>query len=54
MKNTGTPFPEDMDFRKTESLGLKLVCILTEQLNGTIELDRSDGTEFTITFPVDL
>jgi two-component sensor histidine kinase len=54
VKNTGTPFPQDIDFRMTKSLGLKLVCLLTEQLNGTIELDRGDGTEFTITFPVGL
>jgi two-component sensor histidine kinase len=33
-------------------LGLPLVSMLTEQLGGTIELDRDDGTVFTITLPV--
>jgi two-component sensor histidine kinase len=39
-----------MDFRDTDSLGLQLVSSLVEQIEGNIELDRSHGTEFTITF----
>ena len=31
-------------------LGLRLVCILTEQLRGTIQLDRGGGTRFVVTF----
>ena len=52
VKNTGNPFPDDIDFRNTDTMGMQLICIFTEQLGGTIELDRSDGTEFIITFPV--
>jgi PAS domain S-box-containing protein len=52
VKNTGNPFPENIDFRATSSLGMQLVCIFTQQLNGTIELNRNEGTEFIITFPV--
>ncbi|HEX3034463.1 MAG TPA: histidine kinase dimerization/phosphoacceptor domain -containing protein [Thermodesulfobacteriota bacterium] len=48
--NNGTPFPEDVDFRNTQSLGLQLVCNLVDQLKGTMELDRSGGTEFRIRF----
>ena len=49
--DNGVGIPEDVDFRKTESLGLRLVTILVEnQLNGKIDLDRSDGTEFKIKF----
>jgi len=51
ISNNGIKFPEDLDFRNTESVGLQLVCALTEQLKGTIELDKSTGTEFKITFP---
>lgn len=50
VSNNGVDFPEDLDFRNTESLGLQLVNILTQQLNGTIELDKSGGTAFKITF----
>ena len=43
--------PEATDFRKTNSLGLNLVIMLAEeQLDGTVELDRSEGTRFTISF----
>ena len=42
----------DMDFRHTDSLGLQLVCLLTEQLGGTIELDRASGTQWTLKFPL--
>jgi PAS domain S-box-containing protein len=52
ISDTGVGFPDDIDFRATESFGLQMVCILTEQLGGTIELDRGDGTTFTIAFPV--
>ena len=50
ISNNGVPFPEDLDFRNVKSLGLQLACALVDQLKGTIELDRSGGTEFRITF----
>lgn len=51
VKDNGVGFPENLDFRKTESLGLKIVCTLVEQLNGTIDLARNNGTTFSIKFP---
>lgn len=50
VSNNGVAFPEDLDFRNAKSLGLRLVTALTDQLKGTIELDRSCGTLFKITF----
>lgn len=51
VKDNGIGIAEDVDFRKTESLGLQLVTLLVEeQLGGCIVLDRSGGTEFCITF----
>jgi len=50
VSDNGVGFPKDLDFRNTPSLGLQLVVSLTQQLNGTIELDRSRGTAFTVTF----
>jgi len=47
-KDNGIGIPEDFDWRNVESLGLRLVCSLVEQLDGTIELDRRAGTAFTI------
>ena len=51
VSDDGVGIPKEMDFNKTESsLGLKLVKSLIKQLDGSIELDRSQGTKFTIKF----
>jgi len=50
VSDNGVGFPKDLDFRNTETLGLQLVMTLVKQLKGTIELDRSGGTAFKITF----
>ena len=52
VRDNGIGFPDEIDFRHTESLGLQLVAMLTEQFQGTIALERADGTTFTLTFPV--
>jgi PAS domain S-box-containing protein len=49
--DNGVGLPPDLDLSSSESLGLRLVSMLTEQLRGRLELDRSGGTRFTITFP---
>jgi two-component sensor histidine kinase len=46
----GIGFPGDLDFRSTRSLGLQIVCILVDQVGGTVEIERTMGTRFTITF----
>ena len=50
IRDSGKGFPEELDFRETESLGMKLVVDLVKQLKGTIELDRTKGTSFSIRF----
>ena len=50
VRDNGIGFPEDIDFRDTKSLGMQLVISLVNQLEGTIELDRSQGTSFMIAF----
>ena len=50
--DNGIGLPKDTDFKNPNTLGLELVNILTQQLEGTIELDRSKGTEFRIVFEV--
>ncbi len=46
----GRGFPAKVDFRTTRSLGLQLVCTLTDQLEGTIDLCREGGSRFTLSF----
>jgi two-component sensor histidine kinase len=48
--DNGKGIPEEIDFRTAESLGLQLVNILVEQIDGYIELRRNRGTEYTIRF----
>jgi PAS domain S-box-containing protein len=48
--DSGKGIPEEIDFRNTDSLGLQLVNILVEQIDGFIELNSSKSTEFTIWF----
>jgi PAS domain S-box-containing protein len=50
VSDNGVGFPKEVDFRKTESLGLQLVNTLTEQLGGSVKLEQQGGTAFTITF----
>ncbi len=47
-RDDGVGIPKNFDWQKTESLGLQLVNLLVDQLDGTIELDRTAGTAFTI------
>lgn len=50
VSDNGVGLPHGLDFRNAESLGLQLVNTLTGQLDGTIELGTTRGTEFRITF----
>ena len=51
VRDSGVGFPEDLDFRDTDSLGLQLVVTLVDQIEGSIRLDTSKGgTEFFIWF----
>ncbi|MDO8872716.1 MAG: histidine kinase dimerization/phosphoacceptor domain -containing protein [Methanoregula sp.] len=52
VQDDGAGIPESLDWKNTSSLGLQLVNSLTDQLEGTIELDRTAGTKFTIRIPV--
>ena len=50
VSDNGLGFPENIDFRNTGSLGLQLVNILVEQLEGAIELENGAETTFKILF----
>ena len=50
IKDNGIGLPSNFDFHEAESLGLRLVRILTRQLEGEIEIDLDQGTCFKMTF----
>ncbi|MCQ1536746.1 PAS domain S-box protein [Methanosarcina sp. KYL-1] len=50
VSDNGLGFPENINFKNTDSLGLQLVNTLVEQLEATIEMERNGGTVFRISF----
>jgi PAS domain S-box-containing protein len=48
--DSGIGMPPDLDWRKSQSLGLRIVNILARQLMGTVQLDGGAGTSFTLVF----
>jgi len=51
VSDDGIGIPADVDFRNTETMGMRLVTGLVEtQLGGTVDLNRNRGTCFTIKF----
>ena len=50
VRDNGVGLPKDVDYMNTGSLGLQLVTMLVEQLDGTIEIRNNVGAEFEILF----
>ena len=50
VEDDGVGFPDDVDMENTDSLGLQLINSLTDQIDGDIILNRTNGTSFTIKF----
>jgi PAS domain S-box-containing protein len=51
IRDNGIGIPLDLTLEQSPSLGFTLVKNLVEQLEGTLELKRTPGTEFRITLP---
>jgi two-component sensor histidine kinase len=52
VSDNGAGIPEEIDFENPDTLGLQLVNILIDQLDGEIELKRDKGTGIKIRFNV--
>ncbi|EAW37288.1 PAS domain S-box protein [Lyngbya sp. PCC 8106] len=50
VQDNGIGFSDNIDFQNVDSLGMELICTLTTQLEGHIELIRGEGTTFNVTF----
>ena len=50
ISDNGVGIPPEIDFKTSESLGLHLINALISQLHGNVELNRTKGTLFAITF----
>jgi predicted ATPase/two-component sensor histidine kinase/tRNA A-37 threonylcarbamoyl transferase component Bud32 len=52
IRDNGIGLPEHVDWEYVQSLGLSLVHdLVVEQLEGTLTVERQDGTTFSIQFP---
>ncbi len=52
--DNGTGIPDGLDWKNSSTLRLKLVRTLVEnQLDGSIDLDNTNGTKFTIKFNIE-
>jgi two-component sensor histidine kinase len=49
--DNGVGLPGEIDVETSATLGMRLVGILTKQINGTLTIDRDGGTLFTIFIP---
>lgn len=51
VSNDGPPIPTEVDLNQPTTLGLRLIASLAEQLNGTLEIDRSPHPTIRVRFP---
>lgn len=50
VNDNGLGLPEEIDIKKTKSLGLRLVRMLSQQLEGDFSFENKNGTRFQLTF----
>lgn len=50
ISDNGIGLPDELDYKKPDTLGLQLVNSLVNQMDGEINLNKSHGTEFSIIF----
>jgi len=51
-EDDGSGIPESMDVEKSGGFGLKLVSMLIEQLDGSIRIERNNGSRFILEFAI--
>ena len=52
VQDNGVGLPESINFNSSTGFGMQLVRMLTEQIEGTISVERGNGTKFILEFPV--
>lgn len=53
VSDNGVGIPEGIDMMTSDTLGMQLITLLTDQLGGTVSMRRADPTEFVLTFPIE-
>jgi len=52
ISDTGIGIADDINMNNSLTLGLRLITLLSQQLDGKLTINRRDPTEFTLDFPV--
>ena len=52
VSDDGVGIPDGLNLQQTDTLGLQLVALLTDQLHGKLDIRRQDPTQFVIEFEV--
>jgi|GEM_PF-4845731 len=50
VKDNGVGLPDDFSTHASQSLGMKLVDTLTQQIDGDLQIDGTSGTKYRLTF----
>jgi PAS domain S-box-containing protein len=50
VKDNGVGLPADFKYQESDSLGIQLVYTLTDQIDGTIEMNNDSGADIIVTF----
>jgi len=53
VSDNGIGLPEDLDYENSDSLGLKLIYSLSDQIGADVKLNTTNGTKFEITFDLE-
>ncbi len=52
VQDDGVGMPENLTLNNATSLGLNLVKMMTDGINGTVRIERNNGTRFILEFPI--
>jgi two-component system, sensor histidine kinase PdtaS len=52
VSDNGTGFSEELDWKKSKSLGLRLISLMVDQLHGNMNIRNNHGAEIAIKWPV--
>ena len=50
VSDNGSGIPKEVDINNSDTFGMQLIKYLTSQLKGKLELDRNNGTKFSLKF----
>jgi len=51
LSDNGKGLPENFDIEKTQTFGMRIMKLLTQQLKGTFKFENADGLKISIQFP---